>query len=179
MTRRLTIALDCDGVLAHFTETFRQFAAPWATDDQIDRWDIVEALGLPNDTYARFGAAVGIRGLCIGIPRYSGARDFVLDLQRDHEVYAVTAPFNAEWLTQRADWLLRLGIDLAHQVHTHAKHRVRADVLIDDRPEHCASFPGRAILFDQPWNRRAALPANGVRCVGYAETLAEIRRLAE
>ena len=93
MTRRLTIALDVDGVLAHFTHTFREFAAPWATDDQIDRWDIVEALGLPGDTYARFGAAVGIRGLCIDIPRYPGARDFVLDLQRDHEVYAVTAPF--------------------------------------------------------------------------------------
>jgi len=37
-------------------------------------------------------------------------------------------------------------------VECHDKSLVRADVLIDDRYENVKNFPGKAILFTQPWN---------------------------
>jgi 5'(3')-deoxyribonucleotidase len=148
------ILLDCDGVLKHFTKTFLAFCGSLATDEAITEFDIVKALGLPADTYARFGAAIE-SGLCAAIPSYPGAREFVAKLQARHEVYACTTPFNVPWLSQRGAALEELGIPLKRQIQCADKSMVRADLLIDDKLESCLDFirPGQfAILFAQPWN---------------------------
>jgi 5'(3')-deoxyribonucleotidase len=173
---RLRILLDCDGVLAHFTRTFLEYFGSTARDEDINRFDIAKALGMPADSYARFGADVGWLNLCSVIPPYPGARAFVAALQARHDVYACTSPLNAAWLSQRAAWLERhVGIPLKQQIHCADKSLVAGGVLIDDAIHNCAAFPGRSILFAQPWNAEGAPDSPGVkRLDGYAAVLAEL-----
>lgn len=96
--------------------------------------------------------------MCRDLPAYVGAREFVANLQRcvgASNVHTCTAPFNAAWLSQRAEWLEDIGIPLKLQHHTGGKElgMIHADVLIDDKPESCFAFSGAALLFDRPWNR--------------------------
>jgi 5'(3')-deoxyribonucleotidase len=187
----MKILLDCDGVLKHFTKTFLEFCGSSATDEDITQFDICKALGLPGDSYARFGNAIAPQQLCAAIPSYPGARQFVAALQARHEVYACTTPFNVPWLSQRGAALEALGIPLKRQIQCADKAMVRADLLIDDKTESCIEFGAvngamltrrrLAILFAQPWNAlktdfdRAHLAAYGVkRLDGYDAVLREL-----
>lgn len=178
----MRILLDCDGVLAHFTKTFLDFCGSAATDEDITQFDIVKALGLPADTYAKFGADVGRLNLCSIIPAYPGAREFVQRLQAKHEVIACTSPFNTDWLSQRGAWLERhVGIPLKQQVQCKDKALIRGDVLIDDSWQNCEAWAeanpsGKTICFSQPWNRKHEFNwVYSMRLDGYEAVLQELR----
>lgn len=157
-----TILLDCDGVLADFVggvnrivtreghqpivpETFRFFA------------------GHPAE--AAILAELRTTAFWDGLDVIPGAREavFAMSVAGD-EVVVATAAWEscAGWETTRRRWLREhFGISPGHVLVVPGKQkcRVRADVFIDDRPETIRSWAlrgGRALLFDQPYNRGPA-----------------------
>lgn len=87
---------------------------------------------------------------------YPGALEGVNRLREKGRVVFVThtileaAEVNFGWLVEYGF----LGEDQeADYVVCKDKSLIRADVLIDDKPETIAAFPGIGVIVDQPWNR--------------------------
>jgi hypothetical protein len=107
---------------------------------------------------------VPVKGFCLSIPWYAGAKNFLQDLQRLGSVLAVTAPWTLHdhdtWQSERRAWLRAGGIhpNEVLSVPTHCKPMVKGDLLIEDHPETChywleSNPEGRAILIDRPYNQ--------------------------
>jgi hypothetical protein len=67
-----------------------------------------------------------------------------------HRVIVVTADYSQG----KIDWLTDYGYTRSKEEIFFAadKSLIRADVLVDDKPQTVAEFPGHAILFSRPWN---------------------------
>lgn len=80
---------------------------------------------------------------------------FVTSCGYDAQTVAASAGAKLEWL-QRYGFLPRDASAAKHYIIASDKSRIRADILIDDRPLNVDTFWGRGLLFDQPHNRTAA-----------------------
>mgnify|MGYP001576197444 CR=1 FL=1 len=179
MTRPV-ILLDVDGVLADFItanlRTLHAFGAgPFAHDD-VTAWSIEDSLGLTSSQRARMKARWSEPGFCASIPPYEGAQAGVEALRAIGEVYAVTAPMwsGPTWQHERTEWLVK-HFDFRREdvVSTAAKHLVRGDVLVEDKPEALhrwsSSWPdGLGVLWHQPYNAGAEWPIAS-RVSGWSE----------
>lgn len=98
-------------------------------------------------------------------------------------MHPVTAPMygSATWIHERSLWLMeRMKFPFDDQIHTAAKHMIYGDVMIDDRPKNLEGFlkrnpNGKAMLFDQPWNRSIQGP--WIRVKSWNEVINEINDL--
>lgn len=162
----MRILLDCDGVMSDFiAHVLHEVNAELRTDhthDDIDKWEMYEALAVPTETRAKVDQIVMSPGFCAGLPEIEGAREGVPALRAaGHKLYCVTAPFiGHNWMPERVQWLRRhMGFDRKHVVFCYDKELIFGDVLVDDKIDNLlawqAAWPnGRATLFEQPWNRR-------------------------
>lgn len=177
--RKPVVWLDVDGVLADFVQACLDvwFAETGllVSKDELKDWSIFDA-GLDRAIVAPH---IERPGFCYGIPPFPEAAKAVRDLQAWAEVYACTSPWteSSTWVSERTAWLMeRLGIDYHHQIHTHAKDLVKADVIVDDRPSNvekwARAFPeGVALLWDTPHNRNASA---GKRVRSWNEVLVHV-----
>lgn len=163
MTRRPVILLDVDGVLANFIEanlaTLRELGVERQHDD-VRAWSVEESLGLTSAQRAQMKARWSEAGFCASIPVYEGAAAGVELLRSIGEVYAVTAPMWSAptWQHERTEWLMRhFDFTRDQVVSTAAKHLVRGDIFVEDKPETLArwaeAWPGALpVLWDRPYN---------------------------
>lgn len=166
---RPTILIDVDGVIANFLgETIYRLnycmglPVPYSESDW-PAWSILEVLSPEVQTAAR--EIWHESGFAYSIPAYFGAIDGVKRMATIADVYFVTSPLknSQTWAFDRERWLKYwFGDDLgSHVIHTHHKHMVRGDMLIDDKPSHVEEFleTGRtARLFRRSYNDGLTLP---------------------
>lgn len=161
-----TVLVDVDGVTADSHKTWLNFYNQdyhdWLTFDKIKSWGIhqyvkpecgrkiYDYLRRPDfydNTLPVMGAVEGV-----GLLRRLGYK----------VVFVSAGMFPA-----KVDWLAREGflVDFPYADHRpetardvilcNDKSMIRGDYLIDDYPGNLAEFPGKRILFDQPWNEDA------------------------
>lgn len=160
---RPTVGVDVDGVLADLlTPAFALLSERFGLDLTIDHmttWALDELL--PEALRVPFWKTLGAVGyLHDRLQPYPGAVEGFARLRAAADVYVVTSYLRhaPTWVHERDAWLERhFGVDRRHIVHTGAKHMVRLDALIDDRPENIHAwqdaFPqGDGILWAQPYN---------------------------
>lgn len=176
---RPLILLDVDGVIADFCTSALKVIAnlghgEFLTDDVVHY--TMEHL-IPEHAREEFLAELRRDGFCHALAPYDGAGDFVRDLWRYGDIVVVTAPMPgaSSWMRERQAWLQR-HFGLTYVLHTHDKHLVHGDVLIEDRFDTAARWAeahpyGTALLIDRPYNRAAQPCANLLRVRDYGEML--------
>lgn len=91
------------------------------------------------------------------VPPIKGARAAIEVLRsRGNRIIFVTSCF-AGTADAKERWLVRHGflhkVNINHDFVVLAdKHLLRADALVDDKPDNLQHFQGKRLLFSQPWN---------------------------
>lgn len=156
--------IDVDEVLTNFVERLTPIVSgllgrEWHSSElPPDEWDMFTVL---SDAQRDALCALMERpGFCSQFKVAPGAVEAVIQLRQYCEVYAVTAPnYFPNWCNERTRWLEQhFGFKPHQVVHTHAKHLVKGDFFLDDRPEHVGAWTeeqdGSAMLWTTPHNRR-------------------------
>jgi 5'(3')-deoxyribonucleotidase len=186
--RVISIALDCDGVLADFVAgalrlveevTGKKFDVSAVTES-----DFTTTLGLNAHEAHEVKRAIGARrGFAASLPRYPQARQGVRRLSKLGKVFCITTPYesNIWWREERESWLaLHFGIDHVHHTNDDDKTSYEADVFVDDKADHVrewlATWPGRtAVLWRTPHNTSELVP-RGAHATASWEDLYQIAR---
>jgi 5'(3')-deoxyribonucleotidase len=169
--RRVTVAIDVDGVIADFVGLVRcELCLPDGWEPTC--WDIAKdsvaiqthgARGASELTNAVYAAAF----TCGAIPPYASEVAELKSIMTRHAQRAdfvfATSPMNSNrtWTHDREAWLRDQGFDDVPVIHTHRKDLVDADVLLDDKPENVVAFAARragrvGVLRSRPWNETGA-----------------------
>lgn len=168
---RLEVALDVDGVLAHFAQhvidRVNTHTGTAHTYEDISTWEIFDCIGQGNkELQDKIYDELRNQGGALGLPVFAGAKEGVARLREVADVFIVTSPFRPSdhWMPEREKWLYEhfevKGTDV---VHCSKKWRIFADVLVDDKVETIARWrdihPDKlALLWDAPYNRKDDLP---------------------
>lgn len=181
----MRIAVDVDGVLADRVAAILEYLESAydvsLTKREVTGWDVtVPATGKRFPEF--FAETDPDRDHVVDIDPVPGAVEAMRALARDHELVIATYRAPAA-RAATIEWLERHDIpyhEYARDVG-HRKRAVAADLLVDDSPDTAREYArhhDRAILFDQPWNRDADLPANVDRADSWPDVLDHIRRRA-
>lgn len=172
--RRVTVAIDVDGVIADFVGLVRCFIGVnrLSADWEPTCWNIhddehIRAHG--RELRLALNVFFELAGLAKDISSYESEVAELKSIMTRHaqraEFVFATSPMssNRTWTHDREAWLHDQGFGDVPVIHTHRKDLVDADVLLDDKPEHVVAFArrraGRAgILRKRPWNESASLP---------------------
>ena len=186
--RRLSLALDVDGVLANFTSgalrVVEEVTGKRFEPADVTVFDFTKALGLTADEASAVKKAIGKRrGFAMSLPPYPEARQGVRRLRELGEVFCVTSPWDSNpwWRGERDSWLaLHFGIEVVH--HAADKTGYEADVFVDDKSSHVrawlSAWPGRvAVFWRTPHNSSESVPW-GAHSTGSWDALYEIAREA-
>lgn len=143
-----------DGVLA---DVYSQFIGYHERESgirlEIDRLDgLTEFEAFPNGR-----RHVNTKGFFRTVPLVPGSRDVLERLNRQYEVFVVSAALEfptslddkREWLNEHFPFITWRQI-----VFCGSKEIVRADLIIDDHLKNLDKFEGDTFLFSQPHNRR-------------------------
>lgn len=100
------------------------------------------------------------QGFVENLQPYPGAVEAVNKLRDLYEVVVVTKPYyrSQYWVTERLAWLAKhFGFTENDVVFTADKSVVVGDLFVDDSAQHINRHNdlGRAVLFDQPYNRNS------------------------
>jgi 5'(3')-deoxyribonucleotidase len=188
--RVISIALDCDGLLADFLagalRLVEEVTGKKFDTSAVTERDFPKGLGLSAHEASAVKKAIGARrGFAASLPRYPQARQGVRRLHALGKVFCITTPWesNIWWRAERESWLaLHFGIDHVHHATDDDKTCYEADVFVDDNAEHVrawlAAWPGRtAVLWRTPHNTRETMP-QGAHATGSWEELYHIARSA-
>ena len=158
------VILDVDGVQADFVkkylETIAQVTGKQFRPEDIDQWDIAVALGLSAAEIAEVDRLVMTPEWCRSLEMCEGAQEYVPQLRAVADVHVVTSPFRGRfWPGERSEWLIDLlGFDHHDITHSHRKHRIDADFIVDDKAKTCVLWKqhhphGTAVLWHTYFNR--------------------------
>ena len=157
---------DVDGVVADFlnpaVDVINRIAGTSHRAEDLKTWNTIDGFGVQTHEKAIY-AELGREGFCRSLPVASGAREAVRELMKLTDLYFVTAPMHSSptWVYERSAWLAEhFGAKLNQIVHTSAKHIIRGDFFLDDRPDHVLKWFDRnmshvSILWHQPYNADA------------------------
>lgn len=162
----LDFLIDVDEVLADFVGASVPIVSlvlgrPWGFDDfPDDNWNMFSAL--TEDELVAVFDQLNQRWFCSNLKVLPGAQDFVKELRKHRNVYAVTAPNHSSdyWVRERNAWLGdHFGIDRGHIVHTDAKHVCQGAEFLDDNPGHVRRWAdrhpnGKGMLWSTAHNHR-------------------------
>ena len=156
----MRILVDMYGVLYDWTGIYLKLYQEFSGEElPLDfRWEWHFMRQLPN-TKAKSAITKSARLWTEGLP-CSGALDGLRALSA-HDTYSATqpgprpdiaVPGKIQWLTRFAPWF-----DIERLICIKHKHLLRADALIDDRPENLVTWmvanpQGTGILIARPWN---------------------------
>lgn len=180
--RRVTVAIDVDGVIADFVETVRH---EWGL---YESWEPTSFNICEDPTFRSYNGHTprAFAEWCARRPIARDLRPYASEVRALKEIMTrhaqraefvfVTSPMhsNRTWTHDREAWLHDQGFGDVPVIHTHRKDLVDADVLLDDKPEHVIAFAqrraGRAgVLRVRPWNESAPRPRTPQ--VYYAESM--------
>lgn len=163
--KRLSIILDCDGILSDFVAGMLPVVAEVTgkrfTHADVTKFNFVEALDLTVTEGAAVKKVIASRrGFAAALPPYPEARQGVRRLRELGDVICVTSPWDSNpwWRTERESWLaLHFGIDVVK--HDDDKSGYDADLFVDDRSKHVSAWlskrPDRTAVF---WRTRHNTP---------------------
>ena len=178
----MIILTDIDGVCANFVQAFTENAynRTGIEVDKVIHYDIFNHY--PPRTHDELNYMVASPGFCYNIPVLDGAVEGIRALQQLGEVYAVTSPWKSDtWMVERQEWVIKhLNIPANNIIHTHAKHLIRGDILIEDRIENLSSWhkawpQGTPILLNQSYNAHMDTPAGILRAYSWENILSTLR----
>jgi len=137
--KKKILAVDCDEVLANFTDTtlalLNEYKGSSHTRDQISEWDFINQF-LPLEKKA-FRETFNSHRLFSIIDPYQEAQEAIRELKQYVKIYVVTSPM-AEyhtWTRDREKWLLdHFDVKRNNVIHTRAKYRVHANYFVEDKP---------------------------------------------
>jgi hypothetical protein len=186
--KRLSIILDCDGILSDFVAGMLPVVAEVTgkrfTHADVTKFNFVEALGLtPAEGTAVKNVIASRRGFAAALPPYPEARQGVRRLREFGDVICVTSPWDSNpwWRPERESWLaLHFGIEVVK--HDEDKSGYDADVFVDDRSKHVGAWlskrPDRtAVFWRTPHNTPEIVPA-GAHSTSSWDALYQIAREA-
>lgn len=182
----LDVGFDVDGVLADLGSVWlkhlNEIHNTGFTTNDITDWDMAKLIPESDrEAFTSVALNVDTHG---ELKPYPGAVDTVEAVREFANVYVVTSHMYSvkTWVSDRDDWLYRnFNIRMSNTVHTHAKHLVAVDVLIDDKPSNveawAAAWPGRlGILWTQKYNETYELKAPNTMRLGSWEDLLMVLR---
>ena len=186
--KRLSIILDCDGVLSDFVAGMlplvEEVTGKRFTHADVTMFNFVEALGLSKTDGAAVKKLIGSRqGFAAALPPYPSARQGVRRLRELGDIFCVTSPWdtNPWWRSERDSWLaLHFGIDRVE--HASDKSDYDADLFVDDHSSHVRDWlskrPDRAAVFWRtPHNTPESVPV-GAHSTSSWDALYQIAREA-
>lgn len=152
---KVTLLLDCDGVMADYVGRVLQDARTLYGKEidpgDIHEWDVyADVARIAGKPYAQVKEdMIGMLhqpGWCAGIRPLPGAVDGVRSLRamRPHvDVHVVTAPWHSSpyWFNERLEWLkVHFGVQAKDVTFTHRKQDVSGPrsgltVFVDDKPQ--------------------------------------------
>lgn len=159
--RKLVVGVACDGVLANFTAAATALLLE-RFNVQLPRvlqWDLNHYI--PEEHRDALWEACGSARFHEDLMHpYAEAQLFWPELNRIADVYVVTSDMKSAplWVHFRDRWLEKhFAVKSSHILHTHAKHRFKGDLFIDDKPSHVEGWvkehpEGIGILWAQPYN---------------------------
>lgn len=196
--KKLTILLDCDGVLADFVggylrEVELAGGGRWAHDvvDKMEikscdfMWEASKHWGTRSSPdlsrearrdqfVASVEGVIQQSGWCSRLAPFKRAQDAVRQLI-GHNVYVVTSPWKRSptWGYDRAQWLEKhFAIPHDRVISTKAKHQVRGDVFIDDDPVMVTHWQmGTSTGTSRLWDAPYNQDAAGPRVVRWDDVL--------
>ena len=137
--KKKILALDCDDVLAKFTEQslslLNEFNNSNFQESDIDQWDFFKKF-LPEDKLDDFFEFLADREIIKNLNPFEEALNHFDELRKYFRIYIVTSPMSSysNWIPHRNEWLKKhFDIPASKVIHTSAKYRVHADVFVDDR----------------------------------------------
>ncbi len=177
MSRR-PVAVDLDGVVVDLVPAvlpkLSELAGRPVTAEDITVFDIGRALGISDGALGELWDWLERERVYAAAPPIDGAVGALRALGRDRAWLVTSRPESLRG--QTSEWLARHGLgDFRLEMGLPAQKLLepgRFDALVEDNPtdlEDVASRLGVLLLFDQPWNRSVATPANAVRVRGWAE----------
>lgn len=186
--KRLSIILDCDGVLSDFVAGMlplvEEVTGKRFTHADVTMFNFVEALGLSKADGAAVKNLIGSRrGFAASLPSYPNARQGVRRLRDLGDIYCVTTPWdtNPWWRSERDSWLaLHFGIDRVE--HASDKSTYDADLFVDDHSSHVRDWLSKradrtAVFWRTPHNTPESVPV-GAHSTSSWEALYQIAREA-
>lgn len=159
----LPILVDCDGVLADFTQAALVVAerelGVHLREEDLTTWDYISPVNGLREAITR---AVN-DGLCRNLLPCDGAGEFLSELERRYgaeNVLVLTRPWLASpgcvsktWLAQRAAWLEDFGVPESRLIQTGVSKDYFPGLLIDDAPHNLVNrAPGSRYCIARPWN---------------------------
>lgn len=157
---------DVDDVLTPFVARLLPYLQEIKPDFRLedldpDVWDLFSTLTHRQRTM--IFAVMAREGFCRSFQSAEGAYEAVTRLRSlGCHVYAVTAPNHFPyWASERVKWLWdKFAIDSDEVALTNAKHIVKGDFMLDDRPEHVVRWAkenpqGVAMLWTTEHNCRS------------------------
>lgn len=187
MSRKPVIVFDVDGVCADYIgallPSLRQI-----TGRHVDYTDIHDyyywresCLNLGPEQQEELHQVISTRGFCAGLRPIPGAIAGIQDAQQYADVYVCTKPYDSEyWERERRVWVRTfLGVPDDCIMQGAAKHLLDANALVEDSADNLENWqqlgrPQYGILFNQPWNERAAW--NGHRSHSWQDVTDFLRR---
>lgn len=188
----MRILVDVDGVLTDCQGPLLKIANDESGQDfkleNLDRWNLFEAMGLDSATKKRCYDRMGAPGWCSALRPFPDAQESIKRIREFAIVHFVTSPVHTSktWVHERTMWLCdHFGASFDDVTHTSAKHHVAGDVLIDDKVKTLLrwlkSHPdGIPIKFLAPGNKSDEEIANEAANWAEAEIiLREIRGVSD
>jgi hypothetical protein len=185
----ISIALDCDGVLAQFCEgallVVEEVTGRHYEPADVTEFDFTKALGLSTREAREVKAIIGSRqGFAASLTPYPRAQEGVRRLRELGTVFCVTSPWDSNpwWREEREAWLAsHFGIDRVH--HAIDKREYDADIFVDDRSSHVGAWvawvsrtPGCAAVFWRtPHNTAESVPV-GAHSIASWDALYQLAR---
>jgi 5'(3')-deoxyribonucleotidase len=148
------ILIDVDGPLADFVEATRRGLGGTWTHKDVTTWDFSGCAEFDMRAAEKLWAS---EGFCANIPIIPGAVEGVRALASIGDIYYVTSPLkhSPHWMWERSQWLARY-FPRGPVIFTKDKSVVVGDFLIEDKPQHLASWDwGIRICWDTPYNQGA------------------------
>lgn len=147
--KRKTIAIDMDGVIA---DTVSQFITWYEREfgEKIEKEafnGVPESEGLPNGAVRKF---VYTPGFFRTVPVMAGAKEAVLELMKNFDIYIVSAAVEfPQSLLEKYEWLQENFpfISWRNIIFCGDKSIIGTDYMIDDHVKNLDSYKGSTILF--------------------------------
>ena len=153
--RRISIAVDMDGVLADTESHFIQYYEA-ETGEKINRKDLLgvpESFAFPDKTAVR--RYVHTPGFFRSLPLIAGGQDAVKTLMEDFDVYIASAAMEFPLsLYEKKQWLEEHFpfISWKNIIFCGDKSIIKTDYLIDDHLKNLDHFSGTPLLFTASHN---------------------------
>lgn len=167
-SRRKTLAIDIDGVLAQFVPVYAALCSRHTglqVPDVAHEWNWVRAAGVTEEQEAEVWRYIDANpAFWSMLPEEAGCREVLslLDAASSyHAIYFLThRPMSAKYWTEQ--WLKERGMETPTVVLTSEKgkvaHALNVDVAIDDKPSNCLDLyrhlthEARVYMLAKPWN---------------------------